>query len=415
MTADSADRPDDSGLRVLLHDPNYLIIWILGGLTGFIRWFQLLALGVYTFEITESPILVALVPILWGLPLTFFGPVIGAFADRFSRKLLLGGTILMILIAAAAMTAFAYVGALTFTHIAIASVFSGLFWATDMPVRRRLVGDVAGGHLSAAMSLDAATNSATRMAGPFIGGIMLQLVGITGVYALSTAVYAIGLMLIIAIRLPEHVKRPGSPTIILDIIAGVRFILGNWELRRVFAVTIVFNVWGFPFTAMIPILGKERLHLDPFFVGLLSSLEGFGAFAGAMAIAVVAKPAYFGRIYLGGMMLYLAMILYLSILSYVSGGPNHSFVAASITLTVIGIAGAGFAVMQSTLTYLSAPPEYRSRVLGVLALCIGTGPIGFLNVGWLAESFGLPWALFIMSAEGLFVTLLLWIYGVLTR
>ncbi len=415
MTTDSADRPDDTGIRLLLHDPNYLYIWILGGLTGVIRWFQLLALGVYTFEITESPILVALVPILWGLPLTFFGPVIGAFADRFNRKFLLGGTIAMILVAAAAMTAFAYVGALTFTHIAIASVISGLFWATDMPVRRRLVGDVAGANLSAAMSLDAATNSATRMAGPFMGGIMLQLVGITGVYAMSTAVYAIGLMLIIAIRLPEHVKRVGSPTILLDIIAGVRFILGNWELRRVFAVTIVFNVWGFPFTAMIPILGKERLHLDPFFVGLLSSLEGFGAFVGAMVIAVVAKPAYFGRIYLGGMMLYLAMILYLSVLSYVSGGPHHSFVAASMTLTVIGIAGAGFAVMQSTLTYLSAPPEYRSRVLGVLALCIGTGPIGFLNVGWMAESYGLPWALFIMSVEGLFATLLLWVYGVLTR
>ena len=415
MTTDSADRPDDTGIRLLLHNPNYLYIWILGGLTGFIRWFQLLALGVYTFEITGSPILVALVPILWGLPLTFFGPVIGAFADRFNRKFLLGGTISVILVAAAAMTAFAYADALTFTHIAIASVISGLFWATDMPVRRRLVGDVAGKNLSAAMSLDAATNSATRMAGPFVGGIMLQLVGITGVYGMSTAVYAAGLMLIIAIRLPEHVKQIGSPTIVNDIIAGVRFILGNWELRRVFAVTIVFNVWGFPFTAMIPILGKERLHLDPFWVGLLSSLEGFGAFVGAMAIAVVAKPAYFGRIYLGGMMLYLTMILYLSVLSYVSGGPNHSFVAASMTLTVIGIAGAGFAVMQSTMTYLNSPPEYRSRVLGVLALCIGTGPIGFLNVGWMAESYGLPWALFFMSIEGLFATLLLWIYGVLTR
>ena len=97
MTTESADRSDDTGIRLLLHDPNYLYIWILGGLTGFIRWFQLLALGVYTFEITESPILVALVPILWGLPLTFFGPVIGAFADRFNRKVLLGGTILVIL------------------------------------------------------------------------------------------------------------------------------------------------------------------------------------------------------------------------------------------------------------------------------------------------------------------------------
>ena len=82
---------------------------------------------------------------------------------------------------------------------------------------------------------------------------------------------------------------------------------------------------------------------------------------------------------------------------------------------MIGIAMAGFASMQSTLTYLNASAEYRSRVLGVLALCIGTGPLGFLNVGWLAESFGLPTALTVMAAEGLFAMLLLWYWGVLKR
>ena len=71
--------------------------------------------------------------------------------------------------------------------------------------------------------------------------------------------------------------------------------------------------------------------------------------------------------------------------------------------------------MQSVLTYLCAKPEYRSRVFGVFALCIGTGPLGFLNVGWLAEIYGVPAAMLIISAEGLFAILLLWIYGVLSR
>jgi hypothetical protein len=75
-----------------------------------------------------------------------------------------------------------------------------------------------------------------------------------------------------------------------------------------------------------------------------------------------------------------------------------------------GIAGASFAAMQSTLTYLGASPEYRSRVLGVLTLCIGSGPIGFLNVGWMADIWGAPTALFVMSLEGLFALLLLWLY-----
>ena len=66
----------------------------------------------------------------------------------------------------------------------------------------------------------------------------------------------------------------------------------------------------------------------------------------------------------------------------------------------IGLAGACFSAMQSTLSYLNALPEYRSRVLGVLTLCIGTGPIGFLHVGWLAETFGAPVALIVTASEG---------------
>ena len=407
-------RPTESGVRLLLRDPNYLCIWILGGLTGFIRWFQLLALGVYTFEITESPLLVSLIPVLWGLPLTFCGPLIGSIADTVNRKLLLGVSAAAILSAAGIMAILAYTGSLAFPHIAIASLLSGLFWATDMPVRRRLLGDIAGTNLSAAMGLDSATNSATRMVGPFVGGVMLQLVGITGVYVLSTTVYAVSLLLIVIVQLPPQRLRTSAPAILSDLVAGIRYCIGDWEIRRVLAVTIVFNIWGFPFTAMIPILGREQLNLDPLFVGFLSSLEGFGAFAGAMIVAVIARPANYGRIFLVGTYVYLGMLCYLGMLSYVAGGPYHSFFAASLALTVIGIAGAGFAAMQSTLTYLNAPPELRSRVLGVLALCIGSGPVGFLNVGWLAETFGLPSALVIMSIEGLLAMVLLWVYGFLT-
>ncbi|MBT3332135.1 MAG: hypothetical protein HN394_11560, partial [Rhodospirillaceae bacterium] len=63
----STSGPDlvESDTRVLLRDPNFLSFWLVGGFTGVIRWFQLLALGVYTFETTNSPLLVSIVPLLW--------------------------------------------------------------------------------------------------------------------------------------------------------------------------------------------------------------------------------------------------------------------------------------------------------------------------------------------------------------
>ena len=376
-----------------------------------IRWFQLLALGVYTFETTNSPLLVSIVPLLWMLPLSLCGPLVGAIADRTNRQILLAGSLAGITLVSGAMAGLAWVGELEFYHIVVASFLSGIFWATDMPVRRRLLGDLSGGALSMAMSLDAATGNATRMLGPLLGGITLQFMGVFGVFFFSGVVYAICLVMVILTRVPGRISPVGSFTLISDLLAGVRYVAGDRKLRRILVITIAFNVFGFPFTSMIPVLGRDHLGLDPFMVGVLSSLEGFGAFAGALLVAWVARPTNYFLIYLWGTITYIFLVFYLSILSHVVGGPYHSLIAASITLTLIGVGGACFAAMQSTLTYLGASPEYRSRVLGVLTLCIGSGPIGFFNVGWMANIWGAPTALFVMSLEGLFVLLLYWLYS----
>jgi hypothetical protein len=128
-------------------------------------------------------------------------------------------------------------------------------------------------------------------------------------------------------------------------------------------------------------------------------------------VAVLAKPRYFFAIYIWGTTLYLLLVLYLGGLTHVAGGPYHSFFAVSLVLAGVGVASACFAAMQSTLTYLGSPPEYRSRLMGVLTLCIGSGLIGFFNVGWMAESYGVSAALLISGLEGLFAFLLLWLYG----
>ena len=47
----------------------------------------------------------------------------------------------------------------------------------------------------------------------------------------------------------------------------------------------------------------------------------------------------------------------------------------------------------------------------MLTLCIGSAPIGFFNIGSMAEAFGVPIAMMIASAEGLTALLLLWLYG----
>ena len=68
----------------------------------------------------------------------------------------------------------------------------------------------------------------------------------------------------------------------------------------------------------------------------------------------------------------------------------------------------GISVMQATLIYLAAPPEMRSRLYGVLSLCIGSGLVGFLHLGLMAELIGAPWATVLSAAEGLLVLAATW-------
>jgi hypothetical protein len=62
--------------------------------------------------------------------------------------------------------------------------------------------------------------------------------------------------------------------------------------------------------------------------------------------------------------------------------------------------------MQSTLVYRSAPPDMRARLLGVVSVCIGTGPIGFLYLGLLTDWFSPRTATVALAAQGLVAMLL---------
>ena len=56
------------------------------------------------------------------------------------------------------------------------------------------------------------------------------------------------------------------------------------SLRFVLITTLIFNVFGFPLVSLIPVLGREKLMLSEFNIGILASSEGLGALIGALLI-----------------------------------------------------------------------------------------------------------------------------------
>ena len=168
----------------------------------------------------------------------------------------------------------------------------------------------------------------------------------------------------------------------------------------VLVVTVIYNIFGWPFTGMIPVIGRDRLNLGPEGVGLLATMDGIGAFAGALLAALWLTPRWYGQTYLGCVACYLIAVMMFALV--------QSPALAGAALLVTGLAGAGFATMQATLVYLAAPPDMRSRILGVLTVCIGTGPIGFLWLGWLADCIGAHNATAVTGVLGLLAMAATW-------
>ena len=56
--------------------------------------------------------------------------------------------------------------------------------------------------------------------------------------------------------------------------------------------------------------------------------------------------------------------------------------------------------MQTTILVTTTDVEMRGRVLGILSLCIGAGPIGVLQIGPLVAAVGEQTGLAIVVAEG---------------
>jgi predicted MFS family arabinose efflux permease len=144
---------------------------------------------------------------------------------------------------------------------------------------------------------------------------------------------------------------------------------------------------------MIPVIGQDNLGLGARGIGMLASMDGIGAFCGALAIAFFVRPVHYARLYIGAVAIYLVMLIVFALV------PNVPLAGAALLFT--GVSNAGFSVMQATLIYLAAPPEMRSRMYGVLSVCIGTGLVGFLFLGLLADAIGAASATTVTGALGL--------------
>ena len=78
-----------------------------------------------------------------------------------------------------------------------------------------------------------------------------------------------------------------------------------------------------------------------------------------------------------------------------------TFLLFALPLVAVGVAAQSFTTTANSVVQLSTDPVMRGRVIAILlAVAMGTTPIGAPFVGWVVDTFGPRWALGVGAASG---------------
>ncbi|WP_428686435.1 MFS transporter [Reyranella sp.] len=387
----------DSPIRELLRSPDFLRLWLVGAFANAMRWLELLASGLFAWEVTHSAFAVTVVVALRQIPQLLFGAFAGAISEALNRKLIFMLALVIPALISTLLATLAVTGHLAVWHVALGNLVSGIMWSTEMSTRRRMVGEVAGPHrIVNAIALDSVTSAATRAVGPLLGGIAFEWLGMKGAYTVTALVQFAGAFAIAGLAHAQLTRRLDLVRIPHDIAEGLRFAWTRPTILLVFGVTIVTNAFAFAYSGLVAPLGQGEFHVSPALVGLLAAGEPLGALMGGALIAAGLLRLDRRLAFAGGAALFMVALIFMAL--------SPSYWLALALLIMGGFGTAGFSNMQSTLMLTEAPPEMRSRLMGVVTVCIGTGPLGQLAAGALSSPLGSRGAIVVMAATGLALT-----------
>jgi MFS family permease len=387
-------------VRELLASPDFLRLWLVGAFANAMRWLELLVSGVFAYEATGSALAATVVVALRQLPQLAFGAFAGAVSEAVNRKLIVMLALIVPAAVSTVLATLATTGHLALWHVALGNFVSGTMWSTEMSTRRRMVGEVAGPHrIVPAIALDSVTNAATRMIGPLLGGVAFEWLGMKGAYTLTAFVQFLAAFALASLVHPQITRRLDLARIPADIAEGLAYARTKSTILLVYGITIVTNAFAFSYSGLLAPLGLGAFHVSPALTGLLAAAEPMGALMGGALIALGFLRMDRRMAFAGGAALFMVALIITAL--------SPSYWLAFTALLLGGFGTAGFGNMQTTLMLTEAPPNMRSRLMGIVTVCIGTGPLGVLAAGVLSDRMGPRDAVLVMALLGLALTGLL--------
>ncbi|MEE8364113.1 MAG: MFS transporter [Dehalococcoidia bacterium] len=360
--------------------PEFRLVWLSMLLMMAGMNMQMVARGVLTYDLSNSPFMVGLVGAGFAPPVLLFSLFGGAVADRMDRKRIIllaqiGMTLLTVVIAA-----FIHAGAVTIWHLFGASLFQGTLFSFLMPARQSMIPRLVGDRLiSNALALNAMGMSMMTLLAPGVGGVIYGAWGPAAAYD-AIVLFNLG-ALVFTWLLPSVVVAGVQRDVLSDIRDGFRYVWRNRTVMALLMIALGTTMLAMPARNLLPVYVEDLFERGPEAVGLMLSVFGGGALVGSIFIAGLRRGARRG--------LYLVLATLLSGLSIFLLSVAPTYGVAVAVMLFMGLADVGRRALNNALVMEQTDDEHRGRVSGIWMMNFGLMPIGTLSVAGIAQVWGI--------------------------
>ena len=332
-------------------------------------------------------------------PYVVLGLVGGALADRWDRQRTMVVTQALLAVAAGLLAFVVYARVDSVIVIDMLALVRGTIQAFNNPSRQALIVQLVGrSELPNAIALNSSLNNATRIIGPAIAGVLIASVGVGMCFLLNAISFVAVIVALLAMR-PAEFHVASMTRSALPILQSIREGLNYARRRKTIAIALVMlfivATVAINFNVTLPILARNTLGGDAQTYGLIMSVFGLGAFAGAVTTASRSRASV--SLLLGAAAGFgVAQVIVAT---------QHSVLGDALALFVTGVCYTLYTASSNALVQMATPGRMQGRIAGLSNyMLLSSGPLGSLLSGRLCE-YGAPLAFLVGGVATLAVAI----------
>lgn len=314
------------------------------------------------------------------LPMLLFGAWGGVIADRFEKRRLLYMTQVMAGVLALGLGIIVWAGAATVAIDYLFSVLLGFVNVIDNPARQTFVLEMVGREdLPNAVGLNSVVMNSSRVVGPAVGGLVIQIFGLAPCFFFNAASFA---AVLLALRLMDGSKLQPAPRVPRakgQLREGFRYVWSEPLVRTPLIMMAVIGTLAFNFQVVIPLISTKTFGLGAGGFGALTSVMGAGAVLGGLAAASRRGISYRR----------LLMLTFAMGIAILAAALAPTLGLEVVALFFMGLASFAFIATANSTLQLTSRADMRGRVMALYAIAfLGSTPVGSPIVGWIAGQWG---------------------------